>query len=204
MFNVYLEHALKSSKELKAATENGKLLAFADDLVIIADSTEEFLQFLKELEGLEAEFGLQINKSKTVWLSNRLDMRGVTSIGWVQRVESFRYLGVNCSLSLAGMRKDAEKTMFKNLKAFSYKLKSIKDFRIQNAVQQAYIRSCIIYHCTALKLCGVIDYEFIQRMETKAFRRILRISNYINNDIIKKWDQGIRVEDAVRRGVAKV
>ena len=41
LFNIYLEWALESVPELKAALEAGKIIAFADDLLLICDTKVE-------------------------------------------------------------------------------------------------------------------------------------------------------------------
>ena len=86
LFNVYLEEAIFSSRILRKAVEDGKLLAFSDDLLITADSEEEMEVFLEEFEKWEETFGLIMNRSKTVWMSNRFDLKRRTRIQWVERV----------------------------------------------------------------------------------------------------------------------
>ena len=104
LFNVYLEEAIFSSRILRKAVDDGKLLAFADDLLITADSEEEMEMFLQEFQKWEESFGLIMNRTKTVWMSNRYDLRGKKKIQWVERVEEFKYLGINCSLSVQKIR----------------------------------------------------------------------------------------------------
>ena len=52
MFNVYLEEALFSNPLLKEAIMSGKLLAFADDLLVMADSVAETEELIRALESL--------------------------------------------------------------------------------------------------------------------------------------------------------
>jgi hypothetical protein len=70
MFNVYLEDAIMSSQILANGVEQNKIKAFADDLLLIADSIEEVEIFLKEIMNWKSTHGLEINVGKTVWLSN--------------------------------------------------------------------------------------------------------------------------------------
>jgi hypothetical protein len=41
LFNIYLDEALKSSPELVKLIKKGRLLAFADDVLVMAESKEE-------------------------------------------------------------------------------------------------------------------------------------------------------------------
>ena len=52
LFNVYLEWAMESIPELKAALEQGKLIAFADDLLLVCDTKEEAKTFIKGVKML--------------------------------------------------------------------------------------------------------------------------------------------------------
>ena len=99
LFNVYLEEAIMSSNVLKTCVQAQKLLAFADDLLLIAESTEEVKVMLKAIERWQQSLGHTINKTKTVFMSNRNDIRKINSIGWIKRETNFKYLGIRCSLN---------------------------------------------------------------------------------------------------------
>ena len=62
LFNIYLEEALKSCPKLWQAVQKGNLLAFADDLLIMNEDSKELCLLIKELESLEKDFGLKLNK----------------------------------------------------------------------------------------------------------------------------------------------
>ena len=65
LFNVYLEEALETSQKLKQMRERGDLLAFADDMLLLTNSKVEMETAVKELEGLEGEWSLKLNKTKS-------------------------------------------------------------------------------------------------------------------------------------------
>ena len=62
LFNVYLEEALQSSSKLKEYIEREQLLAFADDLLLMAKDPEELDSMIAELENLQEIFGLVLNR----------------------------------------------------------------------------------------------------------------------------------------------
>ncbi len=69
LFNVYLEDTLMNNPILNAAIKADKLIAFADDLLLIANSKVEMEGLLKQIESLGSE-GLILNHKKTVILSD--------------------------------------------------------------------------------------------------------------------------------------
>jgi len=48
LFNVYLEEALKTKSQLWLAATNGNLIAYADDIVVRANSDQDLLQLINE------------------------------------------------------------------------------------------------------------------------------------------------------------
>jgi len=64
-----LEELLLEDKTLKKAIEDGKLVAFADDVLLIADDEKEAEKLIRAMEGLERG-GLVLNKQKTSFLTD--------------------------------------------------------------------------------------------------------------------------------------
>ena len=64
LFNVYLEEALKSEKELESLIQKQMLRAFADDVVCVAKTPDELRGIIKSFEKLMDKSNLQINKKK--------------------------------------------------------------------------------------------------------------------------------------------
>lgn len=50
LFNLYLEHCLTKSEVLKQALLDGKLIAFADDILLICDNKQEASKLISGLE----------------------------------------------------------------------------------------------------------------------------------------------------------
>ena len=65
LFNVYLEEALETSQKLKQMRDRGDLLAFADDMLLLTNSKAEMEAAVRELEGLEVEWSMKLNKTKS-------------------------------------------------------------------------------------------------------------------------------------------
>ncbi len=53
LFNVYLDDILKKSALLQKISNRGDLVAYADDILLMADTKEELNQALSEFESLE-------------------------------------------------------------------------------------------------------------------------------------------------------
>jgi hypothetical protein len=100
LFNIYMEEAINSSGLLKKFANEGKLLAFADDILLIADNQDEVIKVNNCIGTWKTEFGMQLNIKKSIWMSNAHSVKDLNSIGDIKRVESFKYLGISCSLSV--------------------------------------------------------------------------------------------------------
>ena len=99
LFNVYLEEALKSSAKLEAVRKRGDLLAFADDMLVMTNNQSELTMIIDELEKLQQQWNLRLNKSKSEILTKGGHPRGqwhqVCQDCQVPRVQSnLRPLGV--------------------------------------------------------------------------------------------------------------
>ena len=73
LFNVYLEEALSTSTKLSEMRKRGDLLAFADDMLILTNSKVELGEAIRELEGLNREWHLTLNKDKSQVLTKEKD-----------------------------------------------------------------------------------------------------------------------------------
>ena len=168
LFNYYLDKAIKSSKVLQKAAEKGELLAFADDILLPVNSLKIAEKLLKEMENWKESFGLELNKQKTVFFTNRKDYKDIEKIGdgeGYKRVESFKYLGIKCSLKYEKIRKETKKVITRNLQIMSRRLKKCKEMKVKETIIQAYFRSLVIFHCTPLYIAGMINEDFILALE---------------------------------------
>ena len=71
--------------------EDGNLLAFADDLIIMVETKEEAIKTIEQLESLE-KFGVIVNWNKTQIMTDRPDMKDVAEIRGIKLKENIQYL----------------------------------------------------------------------------------------------------------------
>ena len=71
--------------------EDGNLLAFADDLIIMVETKEEAIKTIEQLESLE-KFGVIVNCNKTQIMTDRPDMKDVAEIRGIKLKENIQYL----------------------------------------------------------------------------------------------------------------
>jgi hypothetical protein len=71
-----MEEAINSSGLMKKFANEGKLLAFADDILLIADNENEIIKVNRCIEMWKLEYGMQLNVKKSVWMSNAISMKG--------------------------------------------------------------------------------------------------------------------------------
>ena len=74
---MFLERVLATSPLFTKVIERGDLIAFADDILIMADSRDEATEVVKEFETIK-ESGLHLNKEKTKIITDLKDMKGVS------------------------------------------------------------------------------------------------------------------------------
>lgn len=65
LFNVYLEYTLIQSPTINRMIKEGRVLAFADDLVLMNNHESELKRALEELKALEQTTGIRLNVRKS-------------------------------------------------------------------------------------------------------------------------------------------
>jgi hypothetical protein len=91
LFNKYLEETMKKSALLQRLIGRGDLIAYADDLLVLANDGQELKLAIEEIKKLEP-LGVHINIKKTQIMTNRQDMGETTEIKGVRLSEKIRYL----------------------------------------------------------------------------------------------------------------
>jgi hypothetical protein len=71
LFNIYLEHAVKTQPALRQAIDRGSLKAFADDMLVQTNEIEFMEGMITGFKNLDAEFSLQLNASKYYILTKK-------------------------------------------------------------------------------------------------------------------------------------
>ena len=102
MFIIYLDMALRSKDNLNKKINSGKLLAYADDIIIEHESLDAVRTTIRDLKSLETDWGLAMNLSKSevlvhASLLKKLEKQNVRKIELIPVVSKFKYLGVTLS-----------------------------------------------------------------------------------------------------------
>ena len=66
---------------------------------------------IDELKGLKDTFGLEININKSKFITDKGSFKDVEQVGGIQRVSSFKYLGVEVTLTKRLMVKETMKNL---------------------------------------------------------------------------------------------
>lgn len=108
LFNLILEKVMRTWKQemekenirgIQLGRRKGNLvvecLAFADDIAIIAQNTEEARVMIEKLQEIAGKTGLQISYEKTEYMENKHKKEKYmkTKYGNIKRVDKFKYLG---------------------------------------------------------------------------------------------------------------
>lgn len=112
---------MNKTPALKRAVESGNLIAFADDLFIMADSQLEAKLIIKEFEKVRSS-GLTLNKDKTQILSDLKEMEGVEEIEGIKVSKKIKYLGMTLSCDRKALVKDAKNQCQRYLMAIKGKI----------------------------------------------------------------------------------
>ena len=94
LFNIYLEEALRSERTLSNLIGHGKLLAYADDLVVLNRNKQETEEMIRALGRMGNGFNLHLNKKKCEILKIKDGDDDIEEIEGIQVQESVRYLGL--------------------------------------------------------------------------------------------------------------
>jgi len=89
LFNTYLDDAITKKPKLNYAKEDGRLLAFADDIMVIAEDKEETAKIIQGFEDLATQ-NLMLNKVMTKIMSDRKELEGLEEIEGVPMTKSFK------------------------------------------------------------------------------------------------------------------
>lgn len=95
------------NETLKASISSGKLICFADDIMLISDNQEEFKTQIEALQTL-SEHGLALNKDKSVVLTNKPDLKDVDQLEGVKVQRKIKYLGLEISCDKTQLVRDAK------------------------------------------------------------------------------------------------
>ena len=115
LFNVYLDNALQTDAILKKSIGSGNLWAFADDILLTASGKSEMEQLIARMGNLKETHALVLNKAKSKVITDLPSTAQCKEIGGIEIVDSFKYLGLEVSLSRRTIVENAERAVQKNL-----------------------------------------------------------------------------------------
>lgn len=85
LFNIYLENALLNNPLLEKGIKEGKIWAFADDILLISKSTLETEQLIEAISGWGDSHALFLNKDKSHLISDIRSLGELKDIGGIKR-----------------------------------------------------------------------------------------------------------------------
>lgn len=153
-FNITMDYILRNtSEEINQIVKQGKILAYADDLVIITKPEEK-----KQIESLIKHLGnhgLHTNPDKCQYLWHKEDEE-VSKLGRFST--SINYLGVILSYEkeiIIKSVKEKSKKSIKKIKKFTRHMPGSQ----QNKMIHAFYRTLLYYHSMAAIAVGEITFK---------------------------------------------
>jgi uncharacterized protein (UPF0335 family) len=95
--------ALRSSKKLNKLINEGRLLAYADDIIVEMTDINELRATIQEFKSLKS-WGLNINISKSMILARKQDNKKYKKIEGIQVKDNVKYLGINLSFNKSQLK----------------------------------------------------------------------------------------------------
>lgn len=154
-----------TQKKLKGITFGGSVkgltihaLAFADDIALLSTNIGDAIKQIEILAKHAAKFGLQISQEKTKFMSNKFkEIKELhTSIGCIERVKHFKYLGE--TITDTGIEKEAVKLRIAKLR------------RAQILTQKLYAKKCLSRNAKLLHYNTVTKTEVLYAAETLSLK----------------------------------
>lgn len=189
LFAIYLDAAIEENACLKELASEGKLYAYADDIVVITENEAELTEAINALASLEQKWNLCLNKKKSQILSKD------PVYGAINKEDDKReFLGVQvrCYLDLLGMKifttktetlKAAEKAVKKKLLSMQGQFRCV-DQRLNQAIVAAYVRSVISYHYTPLFAAGLVVRKDVDQREIILMKKVLGIASSASQNVV--------------------
>lgn len=208
LFNLVLEYVTRKINRGNIRTGGGQLIAYADDIVIVAKTRSILKKMLEEIITVGEEFGLAINENKTklMKVGKKLEQKNI-KIGKYsfEIVTNFKYLGV--ILTNKGERKlelkekivAANKAYYANKKMLE---SNILTRRTKLNIYNTVIRPIYLYAAETLTLTKK-EAEELRIAERKILRTIFGPIRTVNNEYRARMNHEILLEmegeDVVKR-----
>lgn len=151
MFATYLHRALQSSPLLKTAADNGRIMAFADDLGVMCFEEAEVAAIIAEVQALEAEWFLKVNLKKSqILIAPRLEAKfsqrtTTANIAGVEVVLCIKYLGHD----IYNARDKSTKRLLSQCAAIAARTHNLKSLGVhceaRTMISKQLVKSVIMY-----------------------------------------------------------
>jgi hypothetical protein len=144
---------------------DGKLYAFADDIVLIFDSEITLRWQMEAMESLKDIYKLKLHPKKSQYMHSGKLFKTKLKIKGYSKVTKYKYLGFTISNSKQSIIRDAKLSIKKNLYSIKNRISS-QSQNVARAMSNAFINSLLIYHMTPLFGANLISKDEIDKYET--------------------------------------
>lgn len=213
LFNMYSElifrNALEGSED--GIKVNGRLInnmRYADDTVVIADTTEGLQRLLDRLSSVGDSMGLRINTNKTKVMVINRDARQATEVVVggtpIARVSKFRYLGSWISEDLnpdIEIRARIEMARSNFLKLRNLLCDKRLNIHIKDNFVKCYVLSTLLYGAESWTL-KVSAMNKLEAFEMWVYRRMLRIpwTDRVSNErVLNQMNKDRELLDIIKK-----
>jgi sorting nexin-29 len=217
LFNIFLEYVIRES--LEGHEEDGicvsgqiiNNLRYADDIVIVAESSEQLQRMANSVHRTCCKYKLKINASKTkAMVFSRRQELTLISLGatTVEQVDAFKYLGVHFSQDRNSMKSVKERISL-GYAALGKLSKLWKDRHISLQLKLRLLTAIVIPTAIYGSECWLLkqtERNKLRAFEMNCLRRVLDIrwQDRIPNSTVRGMASGWRsiisvVEDQQRR-----
>ncbi|EYC24887.1 hypothetical protein Y032_0013g2158 [Ancylostoma ceylanicum] len=222
LFTIVLQYALNSinwqGKGLRLGNKILSYLAYADDIVLLAQNFEDLQGMTEMLHQAAAQVGLQINFTKTKWmrLSNEIHTETQVPIAIdekvIERANHFVYLGQKLSFPRNPVDEIRHRIQAARSAYFKYRL-FLRQPRVEMRLKRKLINMCILpsllYGCetwvwtkeAALSLRAaqrrleraILGVRLSDRIRSKVLRRRTGFKDWVVIALQRKWKYAARL-----------
>lgn len=146
MFNVYLQNALEQNETLNSLITQGRLVSFADDIMVRVETQEQAIAVIEAMESLQ-KVNLTLNKSKSQILHGPTCLENKSDLAGIPIVKTVKYLGYSLASTKTKLLHYVQQNVKKHMAAIRAKIK-LTDETVQKILTAAYGRSLLTYFGT--------------------------------------------------------
>lgn len=199
LFNIAIEQITKKINKGNLRTGGGQIIAYADDIVIMAKNRSITKKMLEEIADKGEKIGLRINEEKTkIMTIGRQTGKVSIKIGRykIEEVETFKYLGIMISKTGSNQDEITEKILAANraFHANKHLLKNkILTKKTKMKIYKTTIRPIILYSAETMTITKK-EEEDLKIMERKILRTILGPVKVGDNEYRSRMNHELRQE----------